>query len=114
MPPAETRRLELYQAEWCPFSHRVRTRLTELGVDVILRQVAADRSERTAMAEATGGAIGIPTLLTPGGAISGADEIIAWLDTRYAERADVERHRARRRADWPQWVDLHGPGGPLA
>ena len=112
--PAETPALQLYQAEWCPFSHRVRMRLTELGVDVILRQVAADRSQRTAMAEATGGAIGIPTLLTTDGAVSGADEIIAWLDARYEERADVDRHRAKRRHDWPLWQELHGPGGPLA
>ena len=114
MTPADTPQLELFQAEWCPFSHRVRMRLTELGVDVILRQVAADRKERAAMAEATGGAIGIPTLVTPDGAVSGADEIIAWLDARYPERADVERHRAKRRADWPLWVALHGPGGPMA
>jgi glutathione S-transferase len=106
--------VELWQAEWCPYSRRVRMRLTELGVDVVLRQVAADRSRRTAMAEATGGAIGIPTLVTPDGAISGADEIIAWLDARYAERDDVERHRAKRRADWPLWLELHGAGGPLA
>jgi glutathione S-transferase len=112
--PAEIPALQLYQAEWCPFSHRVRMRLTELGVDVLLRQVAADRSERTAMAEATGGAIGIPTLLTPDGAVSGADAIIAWLDERYEERADIERHRAKRRHDWPLWQELHGPGGPLA
>jgi glutathione S-transferase len=112
--PAETPALQLYQAEWCPFSHRVRMRLTELGVDVILRQVAADRSQRTAMAEATDGAIGIPTLLTPDGAVSGADEIIAWLDARYEERADVDRHRAKRRHDWPLWQELHGPGGALA
>jgi hypothetical protein len=89
-------------------------RLTELGVDVILRQVAADRARRGAMAGATGGVVGIPTLLTPDGSISGADEIIAWLDARYEERADVERHRAKRRADWPMWMELHGPGGPLA
>ena len=113
MTPADTPQLELYQAEWCPFSHRVRMRLTELGVDVVLRQVAADRKDRTAMAEATGGAIGIPTLLTPDGAVSGADEIIAWLDARHPERTDVERHRAKRRADWPLWLKLHGPGGPL-
>ncbi|MDX6377155.1 MAG: hypothetical protein QOE98_1458 [Gaiellaceae bacterium] len=114
MTPTAVPSLELYQAEWCPFSHRVRLRLTELGVDVILRQVAADRKERVAMAEATGGVVGIPTLITPDGAVSGVDEIIAWLDARYRERPDVERQRAKRRADWPIWVDLHGPGGPLA
>ena len=25
--------MELYQAEWCPHSHKVRQRLTELGLD---------------------------------------------------------------------------------
>jgi glutaredoxin len=25
--------MRLYQAEWCPFSHRVRAKLTELGID---------------------------------------------------------------------------------
>jgi glutaredoxin len=114
MTPAAVPPLELYQAEWCPFSHRVRSRLTELGVDVILRQVAAERKDRTAMAEATGGVIEIPTLVTPAGIVSGVDDIVAWLDARYLERPDVERHRAKRRADWPQWIDLHGSAGPLA
>ncbi len=86
-------------------------RLTELGVDAVLRQVAADRSERTAMGAATGGEIGIPTLLTPEGAVSGADEIIAWLYARYPERADVDRHRSKRRADWPLWVEIEKTSG---
>ena len=25
--------IKLYQAEWCPFSHRIRAKLTELGID---------------------------------------------------------------------------------
>jgi glutathione S-transferase len=52
--------------------------------------------------------------VTPDGPISDADAIIAWLDAQHDERADVERHRAKRRADWPLWVELHGPGGPLS
>jgi len=35
--------LELYQAEWCPSSRRVRQRLTELGLDHVSRQVPAQR-----------------------------------------------------------------------
>ena len=31
--------LELWQTEWCPASHRVRQRLTELGLTYIARQV---------------------------------------------------------------------------
>ena len=35
--------LELWQTEWCPASHRVRERLTELGVDYLTRQVPVDK-----------------------------------------------------------------------
>ena len=38
--------MDLYQAEWCPHSHRIRQRLTELGVDFCARQVAAASDER--------------------------------------------------------------------
>src|SRR6266545_6461943 len=41
--------LELYQAEWCPYSHRARQRLTELGVEFVARQVEADPDERRAL-----------------------------------------------------------------
>jgi glutaredoxin len=109
MPPA----LTLYQAEWCPHSHRVRTRLTELGVDVLLRQVAADRDHRDELAQATGGGRSIPTLVTGDEVIAGADEIIAWLDAHFRERDDIARHRAKRREDWPAWRKLHARGGPL-
>src|SRR5207253_2334746 len=38
--------MELYQAEWCPHSHKVRQRLTELGLDFVARQVAAEPEDR--------------------------------------------------------------------
>ena len=38
--------LELWQTEWCPSSHRVRQRLTELGVSFVAHQVAVDRDAR--------------------------------------------------------------------
>ena len=41
--------MELYQAEWCPHSHKVRQRLTELGLDFWTRQVAADPDDREQM-----------------------------------------------------------------
>ena len=46
--------MELYQAEWCPHSHRVRQRLTELGVDFVAHQVPADPAERERMRRAVG------------------------------------------------------------
>jgi hypothetical protein len=30
--------IELFQAEWCPYSSAVRERLTELGIDLVARQ----------------------------------------------------------------------------
>ncbi|MEA2127433.1 MAG: Glutathione S-transferase, N-terminal domain [Solirubrobacteraceae bacterium] len=87
---------ELFQAEWCPFSRRVRQRLTELGVAVVAHPVPADRADREEMRRKTG-TDEIPALLLEDGtAISGdADEIIAYLDRRYCERADAAAHRER-------------------
>src|SRR5205085_242499 len=34
--------MELYQAAWCPHAHKVRQRLTELGLDFTARQVPAE------------------------------------------------------------------------
>ena len=58
--------MELYQAEWCPHSHKVRQRLTELGVDFVARQVAAERDERPDEIE-------IPRLVTDDGEIEDVD-----------------------------------------
>lgn len=46
--------MELYQAEWCPHSRRVRQRLTELGLDFRARRVSADPDERTELEAAAG------------------------------------------------------------
>jgi len=46
--------LTLYQAEWCPYSHQVRQRLTELGIDYIARQVPAPPDDRAELRQATG------------------------------------------------------------
>jgi glutaredoxin len=47
-------RVELYQAEWCPHPHKVRRRLTELGLDFWARQVAADPDDRDQMRQHVG------------------------------------------------------------
>jgi glutaredoxin len=46
--------LTLYQAEWCPHSHRVRQALTERGVDFIAKQVPAEPEDREDMRRETG------------------------------------------------------------
>lgn len=88
--------IELYQAEWCPYSHAVRQRLTELGVPFVARQVAADGDARDEMRAAVG-TDEIPVLvLDDGTRVDGeADEIIARLDSLYEERSDVDEHRRK-------------------
>jgi glutathione S-transferase len=94
--------LELFQTEWCPASRRVRQRLTELGVDYVVRQVPVEQEARVALVEATGSST-IPVLrLENGSAVVGEQNILACLDERYVEPPEGEAHRqkaarARRR-----------------
>ena len=87
--------LELYQTEWCPASRRVRQRLTEIGLDYVLRQVPVERAERTALLEATGSDT-IPALvLDDGAAVVGEDEIVTYLSRHYLESTQADAHRGR-------------------
>jgi glutathione S-transferase len=94
--------LELYQTEWCPASHRVRERLTELGVDYLAHQVPVERGDRAALVEVTGTDT-IPALvLDDGRALAGEDAIGAYLEARFDDSPEAEAHRlkaanARRR-----------------
>jgi glutathione S-transferase len=102
--------IELYQAEWCPHSHRVRQRLTELGLDFVAHQVPVDIAERTELERATGRR-SIPTLvLDDGGIVGGDDEILAMLDRRFPEPPDAVRHREKAVEEWPEWIRLAGRG----
>ena len=74
--------LTLYQAEWCPFSSAVREVLTELGLDVTLRQVEAQPEQRDRMRAATG-TDSIPVLVAEDGSVHrGTREIFAHLRER--------------------------------
>jgi glutathione S-transferase len=87
--------LELYQAEWCPHSHRVRQRLTELGVSFVARQVPAEPADREELRRKTG-SDEIPTLLLEDGTtMSDPDRIIEYLEANHRERADACEHRER-------------------
>ena len=102
------RLIELYQAEWCPHSHRVRQRLTELGLEYVARQVPVERAERRQLERATG-CQGIPTLVFEDGAVAhGEDEILAALDLRVPEPREAVVHRAKAREEWPEWLRLEG------
>jgi uncharacterized protein (DUF302 family) len=52
--PISAPTLEVWQTEWCPASHRVRQRLTELGLIYITHQVPVERETRTQLEHATG------------------------------------------------------------
>jgi glutathione S-transferase len=90
--------MELYQAEWCPYSSKVRQRFTELGVSFLARQVPAERADREEMRRKVG-TDEIPALmLGDGTAVTGdAEAIIAHLDEHFSERADAAAHRDQAR-----------------
>ncbi len=90
--------LTLFQAEWCPYSRRVRQRLTELMLPFVALQVEPEQADREELRE-TAGDDSIPVLLTEDGdTITGSDEIVAWLDDNYEEPELADGHRAQARA----------------
>jgi glutathione S-transferase len=90
--------LQLYQAEWCPSSRRVRLRLTELGIDFVARQVQVERQDRHALAAATG-VRSIPVLVTEDDwIVAGEESIHAYLDCRFEETPESEAHRRKAAA----------------
>ena len=91
--------LQLYQAEWCPFSHLVRQRLTELGVDYTIRQVAPERADRAGLREAVGDDSIPAVILDDGTVLKGeTDTIIAGLDERLPPSDWEDGHRRQAEA----------------
>jgi glutathione S-transferase len=85
--------LELWQTEWCPASHRVRQRLTELGLAFLAHQVAVDAADRIELRRATGRTT-IPILVgTDGEIVAGEDAILVYLDHHFAEPPDASTQR---------------------
>ena len=92
--------MELYQAEWCPHSHKVRQRLTELGLDFTARQVPADPDGREEMKRRVGTGE-IPVLVRDDGeTVCGEDDILGYLK-RFDERPDADAHRDKSREEVP-------------
>lgn len=86
--------LELWQTEWCPASHRVRQRLTELGLAYIVRQVPVDRNDRSDLVRMTG-VESIPVLVADGEVMTGEDAIVTYLNTHFTEPMGAERQREK-------------------
>jgi glutaredoxin/uncharacterized protein (DUF302 family) len=82
--------IQLYQAEWCPFSHRVRAKLTELGVPYQAINVAAEGQERTEIEELTG-STAIPVLVDGEKVVSDSSQIVSYLEGKYTSEADGAR-----------------------
>jgi len=92
--------LELFQTEWCPASHRVRERLTELGVDYVNRQVPVERKARSELRAAIGRDTIPAVRLENGSAVVGEEEILALVDELFAtprtEEEDAHRQKAEK------------------
>ena len=86
--------LELYQSEGCPYSERVRTRLSELGVSYVLHNPRLPGDEGGGVTNrqsydelrAVGGEDQIPFLVDSAREETryGADDIVAYVEDHYA------------------------------
>lgn len=74
--------IKLYQAEWCPFSHRIRAKLTELGIDYEAVNVSASAEKRAELKEITGTST-IPVLADGEKVFSDSSEILSYLEEEY-------------------------------
>jgi glutaredoxin len=97
--------LILWQAEWCPYSARVREALTEYGVDFVAKQVPAEKANRGAMREATG-TEEIPLLVREDGSqLDDWQGMLEWIRSTYERRDDADRHREK----WFEEAPLRDP-----
>lgn len=74
--------LELYQFEGCPYCSKVRSKLTELGIDFIARQV--DKNDRSRVEEVSG-QTNVPVLVDPNTdtTMPESDDIVDYLEEHY-------------------------------
>jgi glutaredoxin 3 len=87
------RTMKLYQAEWCPFSHRVRAKLTELGIDYEIVNVPASTKKRDELEEVAG-TRAIPVLVDGERVITDSGEAISYLERKQeADPEELEVHR---------------------
>ena len=86
--------IKLYQAEWCPFSHRIRAKLTELGIDYEAVNVSASAEKRAELKEITGNST-IPVLADGEKVFSDSSEMLSYLEEKY--EADPEELRLHKR-----------------
>ena len=106
--------LQLFQTEWCRASHRVRERLTELGIDYVIRQVPADKRKRSDLVAETGRE-SVPVLVTDNGTVlDGEERIMAYLGEHYLEPKGAWMHRARAEKSRRRYLEEECRCSPLA
>ncbi len=76
----------LYQAEWCPYCARVRTKLTDLLLDYKTVNVPRPHGERGIVKEVSG-QTGIPVLVDGDVVLDDDDDILPYLDKTYGKAA---------------------------
>lgn len=76
----------LYQAEWCPYCARVRSKLTDLLLDVKLVNVPRDHAERDEVKRASG-QTSIPVLVDGDVVLDDDDAILPYLERTYGKQA---------------------------
>jgi len=86
--------IKLYQAEWCPFSHRVRAKLTELGVSYEAVNVSASSEKREELKDITGDSA-IPVLVDGEKVISDSGEAISYLKEKHDANSEELRGHQR-------------------
>jgi glutaredoxin 3 len=85
--------IKLYQAEWCPFSHRIRAKLTELGIDYEAVNVSASAEKRAELKEITGKST-IPVLADGEKVFSDSSEILSYLEEEHQSgHEDLNLHQ---------------------
>jgi glutathione S-transferase len=83
----------------------VRQRLTELGLDFLARQVAADPDQREQMRQHVG-TNEIPVLVPDDGdPVCGEDDILEYL-SRFDDAPDAEAHRDKAHEEVPTFAEV--------
>jgi glutaredoxin/uncharacterized protein (DUF302 family) len=85
--------ITLYQTEWCPYCHRVRQVLTELGLTYTAVNVPAANEDRVELM-AIAGQDGVPVLTDGDKVYTDSNEILAYLRATYPAPEDTEENAA--------------------
>jgi glutathione S-transferase len=89
--------ITLYQVEWCPYCHRVREALTELGLDYEMVNVPASQPHRTEVI-ALSGQQRVPVIRDGDLVIADSARIVAYLHETYGPQADAGERAAHERS----------------